>query len=60
MKVGSQEGKMDKKEKKERIIKARLTEEEYKNAMFLCRIEGKNLSELLRSLLLEREKRRFL
>lgn len=52
--------KKDKKEKKERIIKARLTEEEYKNAMFLCRIEGKNLSELLRSLLLEREKRRFL
>lgn len=52
--------KKEKKEKKERIIKARLTEEEYKNAMFLCQIEGQNLSELLRSLLLEREKRRFL
>lgn len=60
MKVGLQEGKMVKKEKKDHSIKVRMSEEEYKRAMFLCQIEGKNLSELIRSLLFDREKRRFL
>lgn len=52
-------GEKPKKERKDKVIKVRFSEKEYKDLMNLTKLEGKNLSDFVRYCISEYEKRYF-
>lgn len=51
--------KKTKKERKERIIKVRCTEEEYQEVINLTKLEGKNISDTIRKCISTYQKRYY-